>query len=1447
MPVYPLVVCRTCGQVYVRMQKVDMEYRPEAAMELGAQKHYMTWRSIHENRALADEDNNEMDDEDTLVEQAGESVLKQTEMVFCLACHQKVNANGKCGCADKSTHAITLHLLKKASLVKQGKSQGVKEEVVEHMNECGRCHGRALKDTEIATEITLNALTPLAILTNELYRALPESTNPEIRNKAGNGRKLLSFYDSRQGAARFAAFVQDVVNQQAYRQIIREAIEIISSETYWPDLERIAEASLKLAIDYRVPHNDPAIRQKDLPSNSQYISQNQQKGIIPFMRKQIFAEITTQLRSRQSLEALGLIAVQYFEPDHIPDFVDLGKKLNLTASETRTLVEYLLDDLRRAKVVTLPDGVQRDDAIFGRNKFSPRLVRGQDANQYEIAWSGKTTRQRRRQLIDKVLRYKGLAHDEATILKILNDILEWLIYESGVLDTKQATIGYQLRHDRLFFQINAQWYRCDQCQRLTSRGDTLPCPHAHCRGTLRPIGTKDLVGGNFYYNSFHDKPVPLRIEEHTAQLDPKKGRDYQNQFKSGNINMLSCSTTFEMGIDLGELQAVVMSNIPPTVANYKQRAGRAGRRASGTAFILAWASSRPHDQSYFKTPAEIIGGRVRVPFIDVQNSIIIQRHVNAVVLSEFLRYCASNNRIDKNVGAFFDEQTPGGATYPLLFQWINEKQDYLLTSLTRYFSAVKQAIDPSQALKSFDDDLRQKGFDHYQKVAGYYKEVRLEKTQEHLKLIMAGGVQSDIESLSKEIERYGRLLERIRSEDIINYLSDRGVLPSYSFPLHVVELRIPPHLLPDNQLRLQRNLQQAIREYAPGQEIVADKRIWKSEALDFFGKEPRDFAYYICPNCNHLRLETTAGKSPDQKCPVCHQPIRQEKQYRYIQPDGFRVSNDSGQPAGQYVDRPFNLMRSALVPRSIEPNPVCQALAVGYDRAGELLYVNEGLQGGGFNICPKCGKANRRIGKCNGTFNGRPCPGKLDVNTKFTLGFRQETDTLHLKFANTSYISLPEPDKLSFWLSLKYALLQGASRALQIERKDIDGVLFPESSAQNWHQSIVLYDNVPGGAGHVKQIESNIARVIATALEIVDCSCESSCYHCLKEYANQWEHHLLDRKPVIDFLRALDADLQQSLQGNELGLNSIAAVSHTVWLWEHLQRAHQQLVLYAERITLQYPTAERLTWLDLLQQLLQRGVRVRLYLNQLPDQTSGDSEAIIIAAHLGLLLRKGLDLRQTNRHLSWLAIIDPTTTTSSAVKTTDQSIIELGSEVASQLSVTYYTNVILESWRAIEQFSGRLVEYADLREPADINVREVKPDGKRHNEAEYFTEFYTKHPVRGMVVSDRYLDTKEKILDRLGAHIELAQQNKVLEWVLVKTRQSNDEQKQAIQQLKSRFPHVNIKFELDRQMAHDRYIEVTRIDGSKARVIIGIGLDFIEPNGNVRNTFLVFQTSYTNS
>jgi len=1446
-PVYPLVVCRSCGQVYLRLQKVDKKYAAEFPLELEPKKRYMTWQLVNVDRAIADSAD-EDDDEDLLVEQAGETVLKQGEITLCLVCQEEVAANGRCGCDQPSPQTVALYVVQQERPVKKGKNSGSKIEVIDHLNECVRCHSRALKSSEIATDVTMNGLTPLAVLTDELYRSLPEANQEEIRDKPGNGRKLLSFYDSRQGAARFAAFVQDIVNQQAYRRIIREAVGNTSTTTFLPDLEKISQESLELALQYRVVHNDPEIREKDLPRNSQYLSQSQEKRLVGHMRKHVFAEITTQLRSRQSLEALGLLSVAYFEPGRSPDFSELAQQLNFSEQETQTLVENMLDDLRRAKVVALPEGVKRDDPIFGRNKFSPRLTRLAE-NPYEVGWIGKTTRHRRYQLMLKMLADKGLDCGETAVKQALTDIFNWLVHQSDIFDTSRPSDGYQIRHDRLFFHTHAQWYRCDQCQRLNNRGNALPCPHAHCHGTLQPLDRVDFDDNNFYYDNLRQTLIPMRIEEHTAQLDPDKGRRYQNSFKTGDINMLSCSTTFEMGIDLGDLQAVVMSNIPPTVANYKQRAGRAGRRTSGTALILAWASNRPHDQAYFKTPTEIINGHVRVPYLDVQNTIIIQRHVNALLLSEFLRFCATQRSFDKSTGSFFDNQSSEGAYYALFAPWLADKRDGLLGLLTGFGTAVKHTINPDSALNTFAQDLQQKGFTYYQDRATFYKEASEALGKTLLTLIQQG--QTDLRSIQTEIGQYSKLLERLRREDIINFLSDRGVLPSYSFPLHTVELRIPPHLIPDKELRLQRNLQQAIREYAPGQEVVADKRIWESEAVDFFGKEPQVYAYLICPTCNHLRLEKTARKDLDkldQPCPVCDTPPKRGrwKQQQYIQPDGFRASNDSGKAAGQYVDRPFNLMRSALLPGPVHTEKTGAVLAMGYDRSGALLYVNEGFQGGGFMICPQCGKhvKNRTTGKCDGAVNGQPCSGKVPRNQAYTLGFKQDTDTLHLKFSSAAHISLPGPDDLSFWTSLLYALLQGASRALQIERKDIDGVLFPDPVGNGWRQTIVLYDNVSGGAGHVKRIQEEIREVIAASLEIVDCDCEKSCYRCLREYSNQWEHHLLQRQPITKFLRALDADLQQNLPGDAMGLHPVAAVSQTAWLWEQVQQAKETIILAADTICLEALPMEKRNWLDLFQELLQRNVHIRLFLNEMPNQNAGD-EVAIVATHLRLLMRKGLDLRLTNRQLPWVTVIDPHTPHAIAIKTNNGQSLQLGADIAAQLLVTQQTLAVRKIQEQLSRYHGRVVEYEDLRDPAHTNVVEVTPDDKSHSEQDYFAEFYDR-PVKGMVICDRYLEKKSVILNRLAAHIALAQQQGALKWVVVQTRAGQDEQKQAIKQLKAKFPDVSIKFQFDYHTSHDRFIELTQPDDKKARVIIGMGLDFIEPNGSVRQTFLIFQDPYVN-
>ena len=1101
--VYPLYVCRQCGQVYIRTQEQNGCFVPEAKDWFGdARAHYFAWRKPEENRAMAAED----EDEDS---QAPLAAFEYPQKKICVKCG-KEDRHCSCECSA----LVTLYSIHATRTDKRG----TKSEPVEKMNECPRCRSKAYKDTEISTPISVGGSTPLAIMTYELYRALPPSSKAEIRDKPGEGRKLLTFYDSRQGAARFAAFLQDVVNQQNYRHIIPKAVaELIAENGWWPSFAGVSERCTQLAWKYQIFHNDPDT--DEWRQATRRMSCDQERKLIVKVQTQILAEFTTQRRDRQSLEALGLVGIAYFEKGREPDFSSLARRIGLTAEQTRTLIEYLLDDLRSAKVIVLPNGVHCDDPVFGRNQFSPRLIKGGSPGPHEIPWIGATPRQRRRQYVQLVLKVNGLPADDKVVEDTLSAIWEWLVRESDLLDGRPAD-GYQLHYRALFFRTDYDWYRCERCQRLHYRGDSLPCPQPNCGGVLHPIPHRDDLRDNFYFWVFDRSVVPMRVEEHTAQLDSEKGREYQDEFRDGNINVLSCSTTFEMGIDLGDLQAVVMNNVPPTVANYRQRSGRAGRRTSGTAFILTWAADRPHDQAYFRAPTEIIRGRVRVPFIALDNSIIQRRHTNAILLSLFLRYrmTAGHNDLD-HVGPFFDEypesEHSSAPHYAAMVKWIDLRHDEIYDQLAEYGRALGYT-DPTVIegwIAAFQNDMQAVYTEHYRVVAGYYYQ-EIKKAQEERK--------ARREARDRE-ERYERLWQRLRGEFLIDYLSSRGVLPSYSFPLYTVELMLPYERRTEH-LRLQRDLSDAIREYAPGSEVVADKRIWRSGSVVFLKETVRDREYRICEQCGHLQISREAGIPLDDgleqnpgMCPVCGSaPSKRRREVsRFVIPDGFRADpNKSGRPAKQYVRTEPNVMRSALIPgqEQLDEKPLLSdRVYCSYDRAGRLLYVNEGTFGRGFEISLRGGLAENE-------------PDKTQIR-RVSLGHIQETDTLHLRFASVPGLVLPSPSDISFWLSLMAALIQGASHSLQIERRDIDGVLYPRRfDGSTWGQTIVLYDNVPGGAGHVRQIRDHFEKVLQEAFRVVscpDCGPETSCYHCLRDYSNQTYHSLLRRDLVWKFLHAL--------------------------------------------------------------------------------------------------------------------------------------------------------------------------------------------------------------------------------------------------------------------------------------------------------------------------------------
>ena len=108
-------------------------------------------------------------------------------------------------------------------------------------------------------------------------------------------------------------------------------------------------------------------------------------------------------------------------------------------------------------------------------------------------------------------------------------------------------------------------------------------------------------------------------------------------------------------------------------------------------------------------------------------------------------------------------------------------------------------------------------------------------------------------------------------------------------------------------------------------------------------------------------------------------------------------------------------------------------------------------------------------------------------------------------------------------LSVLYALLEGLSREMGIERTDIKGCLFRTAAEGTMVHSVILYDAVAGGAGHVRRIATEdgaaLQAVLKRALSIVNsCGCDSSCYHCLRNYYNQKIHDNLDRKKAAAFL-----------------------------------------------------------------------------------------------------------------------------------------------------------------------------------------------------------------------------------------------------------------------------------------------------------------------------------------
>jgi len=1137
--VWELRTCYRCGMGYLtgQVEKVGspIHFSSNAAanQEFGSETCGFTFTqqlvALDEDEAISD--GTSLDDAPDINEDPW------TLCLLCGAIEQGTDVSTGCKCGPSTPKAVLNRLPDK---LVEGQTPFIT------IKQCVSCGSR--NNQGIVLPFLTGQDAPVSVLATSLYQNLPPADDEEMQFLPGQGRKLLVFSDSRQDAAFFAPYLE-----RTYQQILRRRLILQT-------LEEDQEAK---DGDLRMEDMVSRVRKRAercglfLPTDSR---DKRNSTVYKWLMQEFVA-----LDRRISLEGLGLMQFCLVKPEGWrPPAPLLSDPWNLIPEEAWNLIVTLFDTLRAQACIRFPENVDpRGEDFAPRNQMFFISDRTPDSKSHIFSWLPARGNNRRSDLLLKLLAQCAPHLEQNQMEQIAVQTLEG-IWKNITKDPawKYHFLSETRPGQGLVYQANHEmWeiapvasdqlvYQCSRCKGLTTLNLKGICPNYKCDGVLKPVDFQSETWLENHYRRLYQTitPIPLSAEEHTAQWSADSALEKQQNFVNGEINILSCSTTFELGVDVGELQAVLMRNMPPSTANYVQRAGRAGRRTDSAAFAMTFAQRRSHDLSYFSRPDTMVSGMIRPPMISLENDKIIRRHIHSVLFASFFRWAKENyGTIYKTGGNFFCQSAVNKSGAALLREYIQTNPDEVREALNRLL--------PESVIEIFDID-HWGWINNLTSIDGSSNPLQEDPVMDRAEAEINGDLE-DIEKAIQETlnsdsrfkfaqaDRLRQMEETISNRDLLGYLGSHNILPKYGFPTDVVELRTNHLHIPEaKQIELQRDLRIAITEFAPGAEVVAAKRVWVSGGLH---KPPSKqwpvYSYSICSKCNGIF--TTLGNEIDT-CPRCGENLKGAKSKRtlkeFIEPEfGFVVKNQEPRASGE--SRPIRIYGSKVyfaeyrIPGKgdLPTNDLQQVenlhapkikISQRYSRYGWLIVINEGKSKEGFRVCRSCGAAEsvpppwERVKQSKpaphtNPITGRQCNGFLET---YALGHKFMTDILELRFEGMLANQADE----NTWRSVLYAILEGASESLGIRREDLDGTLYYNQGSNI--PSLILYDDVPGGAGHVKRVLNYLPDTILAARERVSLDCcgpETSCTECLRNYRNQPYHEELKRGLAKGFLDEL--------------------------------------------------------------------------------------------------------------------------------------------------------------------------------------------------------------------------------------------------------------------------------------------------------------------------------------
>ena len=747
---------------------------------------------------------------------------------------------------------------------------------------------------------------------------------------------------------------------------------------------------------------------------------------------------------------------------------------------------------------------------------------------------------------------------------------------------------------------------CDRCSHqltVTPAEQTflvdMTCLNQGCSGHYQ----LDSRIGLSYYRNLYRKGEVHRIvaTEHTGLLTRPNREWLERRFiehqRRCDPNLISATSTLEMGINIGDLSTVLLCSVPPAVSSFQQRIGRAGRR-DGNALVGIVANGKPHDLHFYADPMRMVNGNVEAAGCHLDASAILQRQLTAFCLDSWVATGVTRQEFSPKLSDVLnaiERSTLEKFPYNWL-SYIESHQGELLETFLRLFQDT--ITDQTRAeISTFMEKGEEKEGGLRWQILNRLEGVRKERTRLGSQIKNISGkikkykenpaALQDADHLAElERERTGfrALMKDLNKKHILNFLTDEGLLPNYAFPEAGVTLR--SILWRQKQsaeqasgkkyetftLTYERPGALAIRELVPSGVFYAEGRKVKIDQIDLKLSEPEDWR--ICRSCNYA-IQAIQPEASTKACPRCSDAmwsdqgqLRRMLRLRQVMAttsdQKSRFGDDSEDRNSAFFQRhllvdfdPAYREKTFLVKEEAKE----QEFPFGFEYISQTTFreinLGESLASGesvslagqrfttqGFKVCRSCGKVMRsKVDKFTAKDHMINCQWRDKPEQTKAI------DVLYLyrEFRSESIRFLMPDEK--FWTpqglhSFIAALQLGLKRKFGGKVDHLRTLISeePQPNSNLRKSFLYLYDSIPGGTGYLRQLirdPDSLGDVFNQALAVLrSCGCEDGCYSCLFAYRNSFDQDQTSRKWARDLLGTIAKHWPQ-LEETPEGLSAI--------------------------------------------------------------------------------------------------------------------------------------------------------------------------------------------------------------------------------------------------------------------------------------------------------------------